>query len=471
MPATANEKSNAAAEGYDLTLTRTFDAPRELVFQAWTDPRQVAQWWGPHHFTNPRCEVDARKGGAIVIDMRGPDGTIYPSHGVFEEAAAPERIVIKMSVPGPDGNILFEVRNTATFEERAGKTTLTLTAVVLSKQPGAEMYLNGMREGWTQSLERLGAFVSKSEDTSDREIVATRSFDAPRELVWKLWTEPEHIAKWWGPAGFTNTIRKMDVRPGGTWEFVMHGPDGTDYQNKIVYREVVKPERLSYTHLSGPVFDATATFAEHRGQTSVTVRMVFETAELRDRTVRQFGAVEGLHQTLGRLGEELKKMSGSEEFVMSRVFNAPVDVVYRAWAEPEQLQKWFGPKGVSLFHSKGDVRPGGIYLYGMRTSDGGEMWGKWVYREIVPNERLVFVNSFSDKDGGTTRHPMAPTWPLEMLSTIEFADEGGKTRVTVHWSPLNATDVERKTFSDGMASMTGGWSGTMDKLDAYLPGL
>jgi len=311
--------------------------------------------------------------------------------------------------------------------------------------------------------------ASAGNDTSDREIVATRVFDAPRELVWKLWTEPEHVARWWGPDGFTNTIHRMEVRPGGAWELVMHGPDGTDYQNRFVFREVVRPERLSYSHLTGPLFEATATFAEHHGKTTVSVRMVFETAELRDRTVRQFGAVEGLNQSLEHLGEELRRMSNPEEFVISRVFDAPRQVVWKAWAEPKELQKWFGPKGVENFHSTGEVQPGGTYLYGMRTPEGNEIWGKWVYREITPPQRLVFVNSFSDKDGGLTRHPFAPSWPLEMLSTITFDDEGGKTRVTVRWSPIHATEAERKTFTDGMASMNEGWSGTFERLEKYLP--
>lgn len=466
MPAANAKSESAAASGYDLTLMRTFDAPRSLVFQAWTEPQRLAQWWGPHGFTNPRCEIDPRAGGSLIIDMRGPDGSIYPSHGVFEEVVPPERIVMKIGVPGPDGKLLFEVRNSARFEERSGKTTLTLTAEVVTMHSGAEMYLGGMREGWSQSLDRLQNLFA--DDTSDREIVATRVFDAPRELIWKLWTDPEHVARWWGPNGFTNTIHKMELHPGGSWELVMHGPDGTDYQNRFIFREVVKPERLAYSHVTGPLFESTVTFVEHHGKTSVTVRMLFETAELRDRTVKQFGAVEGLNQSLGRLGEELKKMSNPEEFVISRVFDAPRAMVWKAWEEPAELQKWFGPKGIAIFHSTGEIKAGGTYLYGMRTPDGNEMWGKWVYREIVPPRRLVFVNSFSDKDGGLTRHPLAPSWPLEMLSTITFDDEGGKTRITVRWSPINATEAERKTFADGMDSMKGGWTGTMDKLGAYL---
>jgi uncharacterized protein YndB with AHSA1/START domain len=146
----------------------------------------------------------------------------------------------------------------------------------------------------------------------DREIQATRVFAAPRELVWKVWTEPEHLAQWWGPKGFTTSTYSMEVKPGGVWRFVMHGPDGRDYQNKITYVEVVKPERLVYKHGSDkevePVnFQVTVTFAEESAGTKVNVRMVFPSAKARDYTIKTYGALEGLDQTLGRLGAHLKE--------------------------------------------------------------------------------------------------------------------------------------------------------------------
>ena len=158
----------------------------------------------------------------------------------------------------------------------------------------------------------------------------------------------------------------------------------------------------------------------------------------------------------------------SEEFVISRTFSAPRDLMWKAWTEPERMAKWFGPKGVKIFHSKNDLRPGGVYHYGMRTPDGNEMWGKWVYREVAKPGRLVFVNSFSDKGGGITRHPMANGWPLEMLTTITFEERQGKTTVTVRWSPINATEAERQTFEKGRDSMKQGWTGTFEQLEAYL---
>ena len=306
---------------------------------------------------------------------------------------------------------------------------------------------------------------------ADREIVATRVFDAPRELVFQMWVDPQHVAQWWGPNGFTSTIQEMDVRPGGAWRLVMHGPDGTDYPNKSVYVEIVRPERIVYDHVSGPQFRMTATFADESGnKTRVTVRMVFETAALRDKTAKEFGAVEGLNQTIGRLGDELAKTPPADRpFIISRTFDAPREKMFEVWTQREHLMKWFGPKGFTMPVAKLDLRPGGMLLYQLKSPDGHAMWGKFVYKEIRPPERLVWVNSFSDEHGGLRRHPGADTWPLEMLTEVTFAElQPGRTTVTVRWTPINPTPTERTTFDTGRGSMNMGWSGTFEQLAAYL---
>lgn len=153
------------------------------------------------------------------------------------------------------------------------------------------------------------------DDISSREIVISRVVDAPQELVWKVWTEPEHVAKWWGPNGFTCTIETMDVRPGGMWKLVMHGPDGVDYPNKSRFIEVVKPERIVFSHGGakeggpGVHFEATWTFEALGGKTRVTGRLLFPTAEKRDFVVKEFGAIEGGKQNLERLAEYLKEVN------------------------------------------------------------------------------------------------------------------------------------------------------------------
>jgi uncharacterized protein YndB with AHSA1/START domain len=156
-------------------------------------------------------------------------------------------------------------------------------------------------------------------------------------------------------------------------------------------------------------------------------------------------------------------------FVISRVLDAPRDRVWKAWTEAEHLKHWWGPKGFTVTSLKIDLRPGGTMLYCLRMPDGKEMWGKFAYREIVKPERLVWINSFSDKDGGTTVHPMSPNWPREMHTQVSFEDLGAKTKVTVQWTPVDgSTEIERKTFEEGRGSMNQGWSGTFEQLAVHL---
>src|SRR5436190_1507702 len=217
------------------------------------------------------------------------------------------------------------------------------------------------------------------------EIAATRVFDAPRELVWKMWTDPRHVIHWWGPNGFTNTIHEMDVRPGGVWRFVMHGPDGTDYMNKIVYTEVVKPSRLVYKHVSGPVFDAFVDFAERGEKTEVSMRSVFESAALRNKVAEQFGAVEGMHQTLGRLADIVAK-----SLVITRTFDAPRSLVFKAWTDPLHVQQWWGPHHFTNPRCEWDARAGGEIHVDMKRPDGAIYPMPGRFHEVVEPERLVF---------------------------------------------------------------------------------
>lgn len=155
--------------------------------------------------------------------------------------------------------------------------------------------------------------MTTASDTADREIVITRLLKAPPALVWQVWTDPVHIAQWWGPAGFTNTISQMEVREGGTWRFVMHGPDGVDYPNRIDYDEVVPGRLLRYRHsddveTGGMRFDVTVTFEDDGGQTRLTMRTLFATAAERTLVVEQYGAIEGGRQTMDRLEAHLAGM-------------------------------------------------------------------------------------------------------------------------------------------------------------------
>lgn len=313
-------------------------------------------------------------------------------------------------------------------------------------------------------------------NNSDREIVLSRTFDAPRELVWKAWTDPQHVVKWWGPRGFSTTIKKMDFRVGGVWEHVMRGPDGVNYPNKSMFKEIVLLERITYTHGGGreegpgASFIATWTFETVApGKTRLTGRLVFPSADARDFVVREFGAVEGGRQTLERLAEHLPKLLAAPgEFVISRVLSAPRDLVWKVWTQVEHLRQWFGPKDCTTPVANLDFRVGGKFHYGIVTPDGTQIWGRFIYREIAPPERIVWVNSFSDEQGGLGRHPFNGTWPQELLTVVTFADLGDKTAVTVKWTPLNATAEEQKTFDANHDSMNQGWGGTLERLTTHL---
>lgn len=154
-------------------------------------------------------------------------------------------------------------------------------------------------------------------------------------------------------------------------------------------------------------------------------------------------------------------------FVISRVFAAARTLVWKTWTDSHHMQ-WWGPKGVTIHYAKMDLRPGGTFHYCMKTGDGGAMWGRWVIRDFSKPDWLEFVSSFSDEAGGLTRHPMSAHWPLEILSNITFAELDGKTKLTVRWLPVNATEEERRAFDEGHESMKSGWSGTLDRLEEYL---
>ena len=161
-------------------------------------------------------------------------------------------------------------------------------------------------------------------------------------------------------------------------------------------------------------------------------------------------------------------MAETHDFIITRVFNAPRTRVWAAWTERAQLMRWFGPKGFTIPVCNLDLREGGTFHYCMRNADGIEMWGKWGFREIFAPERLVWVQSFADAQGGVARSPFGGEWPLETLSTTTLTEAEGRTTVTVHASPLNATEAELRAFVALHASMNQGWGGTFEKLADFL---
>ena len=156
-------------------------------------------------------------------------------------------------------------------------------------------------------------------------------------------------------------------------------------------------------------------------------------------------------------------------FSISRVYNAPLELIFKAHTEVEHLQKWMSPEGFKTIHAAMDFRVGGIYHYGLEGPGGMQMWGKQVFQEIIPNQKLVLLQSFSDKDGGNTRHPMSATWPLEMLASTTFEKiNDTQTKVSISWQPWHSDDAGYATFDAARSAMEQGFNGTFAKLEAYL---
>lgn len=161
-------------------------------------------------------------------------------------------------------------------------------------------------------------------------------------------------------------------------------------------------------------------------------------------------------------------MEKSKDFIITRILHAPCELVWKAHTEEDQLMHWWGPKGFKMIKSKVDLRPGGMFHYGMEGPGKTIMWGRFVYREIVPQEKIVFISSFSNEKGEAVHHPMAAGWPLEILNTMTFSEKEGKTTVIISGRPINASAEEIAMYGNSHASMEGGFTGTYDQLEEYL---
>jgi uncharacterized protein YndB with AHSA1/START domain len=306
------------------------------------------------------------------------------------------------------------------------------------------------------------------------ELYLTRTYDAPVKAVWDAWTDPEQVAKWWGPRGFTLTTHSKDLKVGGHWDYTMHGPDGKDWPNLTKYHEVEKYSRLVYDHggsrTSPPLFRVTVNFIEHNGKTTLDFTMAFSDEAAAKETAKFIKQASG-DSTWDRLAEFLdKKQSGKDSFVIQRTFHSSLNNMFKMWTDPKHFTKWLPPAGFSMEFIKADIKPGSESFYSMSNGAGLTMYGKIQYIEIKSPDRIVYTQQFADADGNLARHPMAPTWPATMLTTVSLvAEDDEHTRVKIEWQPHgDVTKDELETFIAARAGMTGGWTGSFDKLEDYL---
>lgn len=312
--------------------------------------------------------------------------------------------------------------------------------------------------------------------TKSNELHLTRLYDAPMELVWEAWADPKKTANWWGPRGFTITTLSKDLRPGGTWDYIMHGPDGVDYHNVTDYLEVIEGKRLVYDHGGNrdenraPLFRVTVTFEEAEGKTKMEMTMAFPSPEVAIE-MKKFIKQAGGNGTWDRLGEYLEEVANNKDiFLINRSFDCDINTMFDLWTMPEHFSKWLPPTGMTMQFLKAEIKVGSETFYKMTDGKEMTMYGKTKYLEISRPDLIKYIQLFSNEQGGPGKHPLAPTWPEQMLVSVQLTEEGPKqTRVTVRWEVYGeATAAERETFHDAKPGMTQGWSGSFDKLEDLL---
>lgn len=306
------------------------------------------------------------------------------------------------------------------------------------------------------------------------ELYLTRTYDAPLAVVWDAWTDVEQVAKWWGPRGFTITTHSKDLRVGGHWKYTMHGPDGKDWPNKTIYHEVEPRKKLVYDHGGSddtpPLFRVTVLFSESGGKTTLQFTMAFKDEETAKNTAKFIKQAMG-DSTWDRLGEHLERgASGKEKFIINRTFHCDVATMREMWVNPEHFAKWLAPAGADMEILGGEIREGAALRWKM-TGAHGIMFGRIEYKQLG-QDRLVYTQQFLDEKGNISRHPMVPTWPETMLTTVRFIQEDeDHCRVVVTWEPQGKVSKEElDAFINLRTGMTMGWTGSFDKLERLLEG-
>ena len=287
--------------------------------------------------------------------------------------------------------------------------------------------------------------------TADRELIITRLLNAPVSLVWEVWTKPEHIKNWWGPNGFYNTIFEMDIRPGGTWDLVMHGPEGTDYKNKSVFKEIVRHKKIVYEHISGPKFLATIEFEEQGKKTFLKWHMLFETSEEFIRTVKTFRADEGLKQNISKLESYLEKGYATEELTITRIINAPIELVFKAWTDEKMLAKWWGPHGCTNPVCQWEAKAGGKIYIEMKDANEAIHPMDGEVHDVMPPAKINFTCGALDKN----KHRL-----FDVITAVTLSAQDGKTLLTLQ---INVNNI--KPGSDRhLRGINAGWSQSIERL-------
>ena len=307
----------------------------------------------------------------------------------------------------------------------------------------------------------------------ENEIHLSRVYEAPVQVVWDAFTDPEQAAQWWGPRGFTLTNHSKDLRVGGIWHYTMHGPDGTDYPNKALYHEVEQYRKLVYDHGATderkPLFRVTVVFQDLGDRTGMEMTMAFPTPEQAAQSRKMIKEAGG-NSTWDRLAEYLEKeRSGTQIFVINRSFSTTVSTLFQMWHDPNLFSRWLGPAESTMSFLEDEVGEGKTATYRMSYGNGLVVFGKMKYLRIDAPDFLEYIQWFCDEEGNMARHSYVPIWPDKIHTRVSFTSEEEGSRATMVWQPYDgASQEEIQAFVDLRIGMNQGWTEAFDKLENCL---
>ena len=319
-------------------------------------------------------------------------------------------------------------------------------------------------------------------DRAPEDIVTTRLLDAPRDLVWRAFTDPTQISAWWGPRGFRTTTQAHDLRVGGRWTHTMRGPDGTDYPNYLVYTRVEPPALLAWDHGTAPgaeplfrclvTFEAVGAAGE---RTLLTLRHRFPSAAARDENIRRVGSVQGAIDTMERLASHLVALPDERDFVLVREFEVPRALLWRAWTEAEHFARWWGPAAFENTVCEIDARVGGRWRVTMSGPFPGPELSHYPIEgevlEIVAPERLVLTLDCRGhpkwwhaqlapaRAGDALADPANPAGTMVLMAVFEALTDA-RMRLTIRERMVSASMLAAMRAM----GMEQGWSESLDRL-------
>ncbi len=312
MDATTHRLSNGRAGNW-FDLSRHFDAPRRLVFAAWSGIAHARHWFTPRGSEMTDGVADFREGGAWRMEITAEDGAAMRIEGEFLEIVPDRRIVVSYRGGEADPNLAVEPRIEATFTDEGTGTRLAMRMGPFAHPDDCSRH----RFGWAATLAQLDAHLpvmiaAEPAPANEPVIRLVRSFAEPPARVWRAWSDPELLSRWWGPDGFATETHSLGFREGGHWHFTLRGPDGINYPNRIRFVAIDAPRRLSYHHqgedeTDDAMFESDVTLTETcDGGTRLILTMRFASVEVRDNVARAFGAIEGGRRSLARLAALLE---------------------------------------------------------------------------------------------------------------------------------------------------------------------